>query len=340
MGIFLRRFKPARFATALLLGTALSFSTVALPLGAAATATTAAAPVVSEDAAAIAWSVSTVDSPNGTGRPNFSYESELGSTVNDAIRITNTGSLALDLSVYPADAFTTSTGQIDLDTADVAPDNAGAWIQVEKSTLTLQPGQQADVPFTLTVPADARPGDHSGGIITSLSTGGNGALSIDRRLATRVNVRVPGELVPSIELSELGASYMGSWNPFALGSISFDYTLTNTGNTRLTGVEAVAAAGLFGLANAGTAQTELPEVLPGSTIEVHRELATAPWGLISGTVVVAPEAVGFGAQGLDPVKLDYRVAAVPWTLVVVLLIAAAVTAVLLLRRRRKLPAEE
>ena len=284
---------------------------------------------------AIAWTVETVDGSQGSARPNFAYAVDPGAVIADTMRVTNTGTTALELSVYAADAFTTPTGNIDLRTSDEPSVDAGAWVAADTARLSLAPGAQADIGFTVTVPADAAPGDHSAGLITSFRGSSEGTIDVDRRLATRVSVRVSGELTPAIAVEDVSAAYTSSWNPFEPGTLVLTYGLANTGNTLVTGTDGSSAAGPFGVAGATTGPVALPEVIPGSTIQVRREISMAPWGWITGSVVVNPEAVGLGAQKLTPVSVPYSVAAVPWSFLIafVILAVAAVVAWLVVRRR-------
>lgn len=283
----------------------------------------------------VAWTVQTADNDHGTGRANFTYDVvDPGTVISDAMTVVNTGTEPLPLAVYAADAFTASTGEIDVLVDGQPSRDAGTWVSVDATSLSLSPGESAVVPFTIAVPADARPGDHAAGIVTSLtSTDPASTLSVDRRLGTRINLRVTGELAPAAVVSQTSARYEASWNPFESGRLVIEYTLANTGNTRLTGSETIATAGLFG---ARSAPTQLTEVLPGSTVEIAREIPVFSLGWVGGSVELTPEAVGLGAAPLAPVTAAFSAAAPPWSLYALLaaILAAALATVLIVRRRR------
>ena len=285
----------------------------------------------------VAWTVQTVDGEGGAGRGSFAYDLDPGQSVSDAMRVVNTGTVALPLDVYAADAFTTATGEVDLVEGGAPSSDMGLWVSVSAPQLTLQPGEQADVAFTIAVPADAAPGDHAAGLVTSLvSQDDSQTLSVDRRLGTRVNVRVSGELRPDAVIENVRTTYIPSWNPFEAGTLTVDYAVRNAGNTRLTGIDTVAAAGPAGLLTTVTPGQQLPEIIPRSVIDVRRELQVVSLGWVSGSVVVAPEAVGLGAELLAPVTVGYSAVAVPWSLLVLLalVIGVAVGTVVFVRRRR------
>lgn len=284
------------------------------------------------------WSIGPVDEAAGATRANFSYEVDPGAVISDSIAVTNDGSAELTLDIYPADAFTTREGNIDVLTSGAESVDGGSWVSVSTASITLAPGQEAVVPFTVSIPVDATPGDHPAGIVTSLRTDDPSAqVQVDRRLGSRMQIRVSGELVPAVEISRPTVSFSGQWNPFASGSVTVDYTLTNTGNTRVTATSAVAVAGPFGIAASGSTPAQLSEVLPGSTIDVSETIeGVAALGWLSGAVTVTPSSVGFGAAALEVVAPEFGLAAVPYAtlLIIVLVLAIVITALLLVRSRR------
>lgn len=291
-------------------------------------------PAVAADGG-VAWSVQTADNTNGTGRANFSYDVEPGAVVTDTMVVVNTGTEPLPLAVYAADAFTAPSGEIDV-LVDGAPSlGAGTWVAVPPTALQLAPGESADVAFTISVPADARPGDHAAGIVTSLtSRDASSTLSVDRRLGTRINVRVAGELTPAAAVTGVTASYEGSWNPFDSGRLIVRYSLENTGNTRLTGLETVTTSGVAGMLSTTTPPTQVTEIIPASTIEMEREVPAFSLGWITGTLTIAPAGVGLGAGAVSEVVTDFAIPAVPWSLygLIALVVGAAVAIALVVRR--------
>ncbi|QLD11745.1 DUF916 domain-containing protein [Microbacterium oleivorans] len=286
----------------------------------------------------IGWTVETADNDNGVGRGNFTYDVEPGAVISDTMVVVNTGTQALPLAVYAADAFTTSSGDIDVLVDGTPSIGAGTWVAIGTPAVELLPGQQADIAFTISVPADARPGDHAAGIVTSLvTTDASQSLSVDRRLGTRVNLRVAGELSPAAAIADVSTAYTPSWNPFAAGTLTVSYALENPGNTRITGVETLAVAGPLGLFGADTAPAQLREIIPGSVVEVTRELPVMSLGWVGGTLTVTPEGVGLGTGSVAPVTVDVGTVALPWSLYALLVLAAAIVAggLLVLRRARR-----
>jgi hypothetical protein len=311
----------------------------------AVTAVTAAlvTPLVTAQAASAApadgaaWSVATVDGEQGNARPNFSYGTAAGGSLEDALRVTNTGSEDLHPRIYAADAFTTAEGGIDILEANEASTDAGLWITPETEYIDLAPGETTDVGFTVQVPANATPGDHSAAIVASLLPDGDGQVQVERRLGLRVSIRVPGELAAAVSFSDVQTEYVTSLNPFAPATIRTTYTVENSGNTRIRVDEAISVSGLLALGTPATS-TAVDDLLPGSSIRVTREVPTLAIG--GATVEVSATALPFdGSVAVpEPFTTESHVAGAPWSLlvlIVIVLAAAAVAAILLIRRRRE-----
>lgn len=284
------------------------------------------------------WSVAPAPAADGSVRPNFDYQVDPGGTITDAIAVRNTGTTALTLQVYAADAFTTREGNIDLLPAGEKSRDSGTWVKLSASSVTIDPGVQTVVPFTVTVPADARPGDHPTGIVTTLRSEDAGAtVQVDRRLGSRMQIRVSGDLAPAATISDLHIDYSGVWNLLATGDVDVTYELKNTGNTRVTGTASATAHGPFGLGAVTIGDEQLSEVLPGSTIAVHQRLrGVGALFWLGGQVTVSPESVGVGGRALDALTTSFATAAIPAVPLIILLalLAATLTTLVLLRRRR------
>lgn len=298
-----------------------------------ATATASAGAGATDD---LSWSVTPADNRHGTGRANYAYAVEPGDRVSDAVVVTNRSATPLHLAVYGTDAFTTPSGHLDLLPADEPATGLGTWLTVRRGTLDLAPGESAEVPFTLRVPDDAAPGDHSGGVVTALTQRvGDSALTVDRRLALRVHARVAGTLAPGLGISSLRVTTGVSANPFGTVTSTVRYRLTNTGTARVVPTETVTVAGPGGAAGT-TTSGELGEILPGSTVERVVEVrGVRPLVRAEASVRLDGLVVGIGGGGVTSAQDAASGWAVPWALLgLVLLAVAGAVAVPLLRARR------
>lgn len=286
-----------------------------------------------DPASSLTWSVRPADNEHGTGRPNFAYELEPGATLTDALVVTNLSVVPLSLDVYAADGYTTPSGDLDLIPADQPSVALGSWITTEVDQVDLDAGESIEIPFTVTVPADAAVGDHPGGIVASYtSTAEHGNVRQDSRLGSRIHVRVTGEYQVALQVSEVSIEWASSWNPIQPSPAVITYTLTNTGNVRAHGTEAVAISGPGGVSERrATAQTA--EIVPGDSITRSVELDRV-WGLgpLSASVQISPEAVG-GIPG-PTVQDSVATWLISWPLVVLVAVVLLLALLLFLWWRR------
>src|SRR5262249_34567456 len=146
--------------------------------------------------------------------------------------------------VYATDAFVTSTGDLGLLPAAQKPTDIGSWVSVLHHTIKVPAHARVNEPFTLTIPANATPGDHTGGMIASVLK--EGQVKVDQRIAVPIYLRLDGKLQPTLSIESTSTSYHGTVNPFSGGGTDVSYTVHNTGNVRLTGTQTVSVSGLFG----------------------------------------------------------------------------------------------
>jgi hypothetical protein len=306
---------------------------VAALLAAVAIAGPGAAPAFAEDGD-VAWAVRTASNSYGADRSSYSYAVNPGGQVKDAMVVANRGKAPLNLGVYASDGYTTANGQLDLLTRDKKSVGVGAWLKADAATVTIQPGQSAEVPFTISVPANATPGDQVGGIVTSLtqpdSTQG---INVERRLGIRVKLRVGGDLRPALAVQDLRVTYAG-------GDASVTYTIRNTGNAILSAQQTVSVAGPFGWfrRDAGAVAAP-PELLPGEAWPVKTTVHGVDRALrLTATVTLTPRLTDASGSitSRPALEASAHAWAVPWTLLVavVVLVALVVGGVLLLRRGR------
>ncbi|MFF5076204.1 WxL protein peptidoglycan domain-containing protein [Actinoplanes sp. NPDC000266] len=221
-------------------------------------------PGAAASADTLTWSVRPTPATGKPDRPNFVYDLKPGQTISDSIRVRNYGDKPLSLSVYASDALTTSSGALDLLPAGTKPTDVGKWVVLKQQKIEVPAQKFVDVPFTMTVPDKAESGDHTGGLVTSYVSLDNHdrAVTVDRRLGTRMYVRVSGPLMPQLDVSAPKLSYAGNLNPFGPGKLHVTYTVTNTGNVRM-GAEQVVATSFPG---GETSLPPMPELLPGDKL--------------------------------------------------------------------------
>ncbi|HMR49357.1 MAG TPA: hypothetical protein PKE40_07120 [Arachnia sp.] len=266
----------------------------------------------------IAWTVAAGD--DGSRRANFAYEVAPGGRVEDTWVVGNAGTEKLTLQVYAADAFTTTSGDLDLVPGGEVSEGVGVWVQPSVTELVLAPGDEKEVTFALEVPADAAPGDYAGGIVSVLTEDADATLQIERRLGTRIHVRVPGDLVTSLAVTDLSVTAPSAWNPFAPLELAVSYRAVNDGTARVFGSPRVTASGPGGL-GAVSVDDEVPEVLPGGAIDKALALPGV-WALGPTTVRVEVTPQGIDGQAGPVAVTETTLWLVPWGWVALLGLAA------------------
>ncbi|NEM90804.1 WxL protein peptidoglycan domain-containing protein [Galbitalea soli] len=328
------------------IGASLAISTFT---GAVASAATASSPV-----GTVTWSVSPSTAKGPDGRESFAYSVKPGVQINDFVSVTNQSKQTATFTIYATDGINDfDTGAFSLLPSRTPPTDAGSWTTVPVKSLTLQAGKQARIPFTILVPSDATPGDHTAGIVASVFSRGrsaNGeAITLEQRVASRIYLAVAGTASARVEGAGQVLRYTSPLNPFAGGTTDVDYSVRNTGNYRMDVKQAVHITGPFGIPVASLQGKRIVNLLPGQTVHESDSVSgIPPLLLLTATVTLTPapptDVVALSKQRdqtghLVPVaapptyhatSADASGAAIPWTLL--LLIAVIAVAVWLLAR--------
>jgi hypothetical protein len=285
----------------------------------------------------VPWAVKTAANSFGSDRQNYSYTLPSGGQVQDAFVVVNHGTKPLDLAVYAADAFTTAGGQLDLRAAGASSTDLGSWVHADRKQVRLQPGQSIEVPFKLALPAEATPGDHLGGIVTSLTQPDGG--DVERRLAIRIRLRVSGELKPRLAIEDLKVHYSGTSNPFGNGDATVAYQIHNSGNTIVSARQAASVSGPFGRLRIRSGPIDdSPQLLPGETWKVSVPIhGVTPAGRLTAAVDIVPlltDAAG-STSSLPAAQTSTHTWTIPWVLLLLVGLAAIVVVFVIRRYRRR-----
>lgn len=287
----------------------------------------------------ITWAVSPATDGAVDKRSWVELDLDPGATADQQAAVRNLSDQTVTFRIDAADGYFTDKGRFNMLPSDQESVDAGTWITAPE-TVTVEPGGTGIVPFTVTVPDDAEPGDHAAGLAASLvSVGtdvGGSSVGVESRIGFRVMTRVTGDVAPAVAVENLAGDYRLSWNPFQPGALTVTADIVNTGNVRLLLDGSASAQGATApLVAADAAQQEL---LPGDRRAVTLQLDDV-WPLFAvGTdLTVAPTVVT--PEGLDPVDIapiteSTTTAAVPLPQLAVLLGLALILAALLAGRTR------
>lgn len=262
-----------------------------------------------------------------------------GENADEQAAVRNLSDRTVTFRIDAADGYFTDKGRFNMLPSDQESVDAGTWITAPE-TVTVEPGAVGIVPFSVTVPDNAEPGDHAAGIAASLvsvgADAGGSSVGVESRIGFRVMTRVTGDVAPSVAVEDIASDYRLSWNPFAPGSLSVDAEIVNTGNVRLLLDGTVSAQGAFAPLVAEDAAAQ--ELLPGDrrTISVALD-GVWPLFAIGTDVTVAPTVVtpdGVDPVSVAPVTSSATVLAGPLPQLLVLLGIALMLAALLAGRSR------
>ncbi|MEU8803825.1 DUF916 domain-containing protein [Spirillospora sp. NPDC048819] len=287
------------------------------------------------------WSVGPVSHGDALApRAYFAMDAPAGKTIRDAVRITNLTGGPLTFLVYGADAYNTPRDAgFALRTATEPRRDVGAWVKLKTGKLTVPARKARDVPFTVTIPDNATPGEHIGGIValnTAIEGGarpGGTAVGLRRGVAARIYLRVAGPLTPALKPDALSVERSQPLLPYVRdGRGTVRYTVVNTGNQRLSPTARIWATGLFGRTIKEWPVRRLPEILPGQRTEL-----SVPWDSPPPLEAVTVRVELTAGDGIKA-RTQSRFIEVPWAaLIAVVVIAFFCWSVLprLIRRRAR-----
>ncbi|MGW1726351.1 COG1470 family protein [Streptomyces sp. NPDC002306] len=243
-----------------------------------------AAPSAAASSPAADWSAA----PSGGGRPAFYGEGTPGTVLQDTVSVTNRGGRPVTVRLR----------------------GTGVPVAFATTAVRVPARTRADVPFAVTVPADAPPGERSGTIVVRDGD--------DRTATVALRLRVGGP-----ELAALTVEHV------AVRGDRITYELVNRGTTVLAPRLAVRADGVFGRRLLDRAPRSLPVALPpGRRLELSEPWPGRP-AFDAVTVRLTVTAAG-GARGTASGSARF----VPWGAVAGTGAAGTAAAALLAVRRR------
>lgn len=173
------------------------------------------------------------DPANQLSQTWFLYDLPAGESKRDSLTIKNDSDTAAAVSLYAVDSTTNNMGEFALEEEKDSRDRIGKWIVLEENRLTLQPREEKQVGFTISIPEDAPAGESSGGIIIQkdLSEAQKNTTSgfvISTRIGIRVYETVPGNLFRKADFRDASVNYNQ-----ADGIYEYIVTVKNEGNVSL-----------------------------------------------------------------------------------------------------------
>jgi len=289
----------------------------------------------------VTFGTQTASATKPDGRGIYLFGATPGGRIEDHVAILNYSDQTATFLIRGTDAVNTPQGGFAALPINERSHDLGAWIALPRSdlTVTLRPRTDIIVPFLIEVPADATPGDHIGVItatlVSSVISKSGQRLRLLQTVGTRIFLLVSGSLHPSLTVTGLAVHYQGTLDPIGTGKATVTYTVSNTGNVALGGLQTVYVSGLFG----GRSTARLPEIrllLAGFSVKETVEVkGIFPEIRETAHVSIRPLYItGSVAPPSGPFQASRSFWTIPW-----ILIAIIVTVILLMvgwfRRRRR-----
>lgn len=297
--------------------------------------------------------------PGSQQRSDFSYQLQPGHHILDQFVIKNTSKAAESFDLYGEDATNVprTGGYAYQQRSQMHNTTVGVWLAVGSPHLTVPSGKEAVATFQLSIPDNAPPGDHVGGVVVEeVKAPPQQQAPVGVNLVLRVvipmYVRVVGNAYPSLTVENLTVFHQSPAFPYLSGSkVAVSFVLVNTGNdildprtvtVSITG-ELSGTVHRYTLHQTGAAQSKanpLPlQMLPGAKLNL-----TEKW---SGIPPFDPLTAHVSATANDtdttrPISTATSTEFwyFPWMVVLIgLVLIAGLIALLVIRRRgRKAPA--
>jgi hypothetical protein len=271
----------------------------------------------------------------------YLFGSTPGGRIKDHVAIRNYSDQAATFLIRGTDAVNTPQGGFAARPINERSHDLGAWIALPRSDLkvTLPPRTDLIVPFLVEVPADATPGDHIGVItatlVSSVISKSGQRLHLLQTVGSRIFLRVSGQLHPSLTVTGLVVHYQGTLDPIGTGNATVTYTVSNTGNVALGGLQTVDVSGLLGSRSAARVP-KLQVLLPGFSVKEKVEVS----GIFQEIRETAHATVrplyiaGSVAPPSGPFQASRSFWTIPWILIAIIVAVIALLVGWFRRRRR------
>ncbi|TFD64568.1 WxL protein peptidoglycan domain-containing protein [Cryobacterium sp. Hb1] len=200
-----------------------------------------------------------------------------GAAIEANAIVSNHTDAPVTLLNYAVDGQSTEQGAFALAAQADAQTAVGSWVTLGAGSITIPADSDLTVPFRLSVPLTATPGDYAGGIIIqsppiqgdTTTSDGDAALRLDviQRQGVRIYLTVAGTATTQLDHGALSWERSGD-------AVTFTLPIHNIGNTILYPTAGLSLNSVIG------ATTELqfgaPEsILPGSTLNLEATLPQA-----------------------------------------------------------------
>lgn len=276
----------------------------------------------------------------GVIRASFHYTITPGTTIHDSLVLANPTNYEQTFRIWGADAYNTALqGALALRPVGTTMTQVGTWITLPTggANYGVNAGQEVVLNFAVTVPPNAFPGDHVGGIealdVTAPQGTGSGTkITVHEGIGVPIFITVPGPRHPSAAVTDVSTADSVPWLAFANGSSDarVGYQIVNTGNTIIRGKVHVWVTDIFGQTVKTFPDNVIGNLLPG-------QLADFAEPLWKSLPIAGPQTVHviYSPTGAKPATGTATFWVVPWLLIILIVALLLALGVWLWRRHRR-----
>lgn len=223
----------------------------------------------------------------GIKRSSFNYTLTPGDSQTDSVVVSNLGDASQNVRVYLANAFTTASGKIGVKANESAKEDPVGWVnytsKLGNGVIQIPAKTSKTIPFTITVPPDAAPGDYAIGlaavpVVDPLAAQpGQNNLTVVTAVATLLRLKVDGPLLPVVQIANLAADATPALVPGTDGgTTSVSFQVVNAGNQSFKATVNITETDALGNDMYSYPPIQLNEMLPGSAVPVDVGWPDAP----------------------------------------------------------------
>src|SRR4051794_20229981 len=149
----------------------------------------------------------------------YAFDATAGSSTTQTIVVRNGRTRPIVANIEGVDAYTGDATGANYDPPGTQPSDTGTWVVVTTPEVTLQPGEQRPVDFTVHVPAGAKPGVYLAGISASVpqpvtkttastakARGADFSVTLQAQRLIAVQITVPGPASPKLVVTSARAT--------------------------------------------------------------------------------------------------------------------------------------
>lgn len=143
------------------------------------------------------------DATNPRTKSIFVHTLNPGESKQDGVQVINNTAETKTLLVYPTDSLVATGGSFACKQLAEPKQEVGAWITLKQAEVTLAPGTNTIVNFTIKLPKQVDVGEHNGCLIVQekKTTSATSGAALSLRTGLRIAITVPGKIVRSLEIA-------------------------------------------------------------------------------------------------------------------------------------------